>query len=62
MMGYALISSSRSTKPIFISPGHRVSFKSALSIVRSFCEFKIPKPIRSAHTKANMARRKQSEK
>jgi deoxyribonuclease V len=56
MIGYALRSSPRSKKPIYISPGHKVSFKTALSIVKRFCKHKIPEPIREAHALATKTR------
>lgn len=47
-LGYAL-KSSQKANPTYISPGHKVSFKTALEIVKHFCKHKIPEPIRSAH-------------
>eukprot|EP00297_Palpitomonas_bilix_P025672 CAMPEP_0113894188 /NCGR_PEP_ID=MMETSP0780_2-20120614/16553_1 /TAXON_ID=652834 /ORGANISM="Palpitomonas bilix" /LENGTH=273 /DNA_ID=CAMNT_0000884649 /DNA_START=86 /DNA_END=907 /DNA_ORIENTATION=- /assembly_acc=CAM_ASM_000599 len=35
-------------KPIFVSPGHRISWKTAVSIVQACCFFRIPEPIRQA--------------
>ncbi|MCK5112562.1 MAG: endonuclease V [Thermoplasmatales archaeon] len=49
--GYALISK-RVKKPIYISPGHRVSLKTCVSIVRHLCRYKIPEPLRLAHTRS----------
>jgi len=46
--GYALISK-RARKPIYISPGHRVSLKTCVSVVRHLCRYKIPEPLRVAH-------------
>lgn len=56
MLGYALKSSSRSKKYIYVSPGHRVSFKTALEITKSYCKYKIPDPIRQAHKLASEKR------
>ncbi len=56
MLGYALKSSSRSKKYIYVSPGHRVSFKTALMITKSYCKYKIPEPIRQAHKLASERR------
>ena len=47
--GYALITK-RAKKPIYISPGHRVSLKTCVSVVRHLCRYKIPEPLRLAHT------------
>jgi deoxyribonuclease V len=54
LIGYAYISSKRSKRPIYISPGHRISFKTALEVVKDYCIYKIPQPIRSAHIEANL--------
>jgi deoxyribonuclease V len=56
LIGYAYKSSPRARKLIYISPGHKVSFKTALSVVKKFCKYKIPEPIREAHTIATNAR------
>jgi deoxyribonuclease V len=49
LRGYALLSSSRAIRPIYVSPGHRVGFETSLEIVLRFCNTKIPEPIRRAH-------------
>jgi deoxyribonuclease V len=56
VVGYALKSSTRSKKPIYISPGHKVSFKTSLEVVKRFCAHKIPEPIREAHGLATRTR------
>ncbi len=56
VIGYALKSSSRSKKFIYVSPGHKVSFKTALKVSKRFCKHKIPEPIREAHALATRAR------
>ncbi len=58
VIGYALKSSSRSKKLIYISPGHKVTFDTALNVVKRFCKHKIPEPIREAHALATKARNK----
>jgi deoxyribonuclease V len=57
--GYALISK-RAKKPIYISPGHRVSLKTCVSIVKHLCSNKIPEPLRIAHAlaKENLFKRR----
>jgi len=47
--GYIFLSSKKVKNPIYISPGHRVSFKTSLKIVKHFCKYKIPEPLRKAH-------------
>ncbi|MDH7512368.1 MAG: endonuclease V [Clostridiales bacterium] len=36
-------------KPVFVSPGHRVTFLLSRKIVQECCRFRIPEPIRQAH-------------
>jgi deoxyribonuclease V len=47
-IGYALKSTDRA-KEIYVSPGHLIDGKTALDLVRSFSEYKLPEPIRKAH-------------
>ncbi|UCE73991.1 MAG: endonuclease V [Methanomassiliicoccales archaeon] len=56
LVGYAYKSSPRTNKPIYISPGHKVSFETALEVVSRFCKYKLPEPIRKAHALATSAR------
>lgn len=56
--GYALLSTERVNKPIYVSPGHKVTSDTALQLVEGQCYYKIPRPIRKAHIKANEIRRK----
>ena len=46
--GYALLSK-RAKKPIFVSPGHKISLKTCISIVKHLSQYKIPEPLRLAH-------------
>ena len=46
--GYALVSK-RTKKPIYISPGHKISFETSLNIVNHLSSYKIPEPLRMAH-------------
>jgi deoxyribonuclease V len=48
-IGYVLYSSKRAKNPVFVSPGHKISFKSSLDIVKNFCKYRLPDPIRHAH-------------
>jgi len=47
--GNTFISSKKVKRPIFVSPGHKISFKSTMKIVKSLGKFKIPEPLRQAH-------------
>ena len=47
--GITFYSSERIKRPIFVSPGHKISFESTLKIVKNFSKFKIPEPLRQAH-------------
>lgn len=40
-------------KPIYISAGHKISLESSLAIVKRFCRYRIPEPLRHAHILAN---------
>ncbi|MFW6176449.1 MAG: endonuclease V [Thermoplasmatota archaeon] len=57
LIGYALLSSDRAKKPIYVSSGHKVSVETAIKIVKDYCEYKIPEPIRKAHMIANKRRK-----
>lgn len=37
-----------STKPIFISVGHRIGLNDAITLVSACCKFRIPEPVRQA--------------
>jgi deoxyribonuclease V len=58
-----LILRSRSNvKPIFISPGNNIDLPSSLRVVKSLIgKYRIPEPLRQAHTSSNIYRRKQEE-
>lgn len=44
-------------KPVFVSPGHRLSFRSATKIVLLTCRrYRLPEPIRLAHQLVNRVR------
>lgn len=46
-IGFCL-KSSKNAKPIYVSPGHKVSFETSLKVVQGFCKYRIPEPIRVA--------------
>lgn len=45
-------------KPIFISPGHKISLATSLDIAKKMCQYRIPEPLRKAHLLAQ--KRKQN--
>jgi len=57
--GFKLISR-KHAKPIYISPGHKVSLKSSLEIVKKCLKFphKLPEPLHIAHSYANKVKEK----
>jgi deoxyribonuclease V len=50
------------SKPVFVSPGHRISSKETLEITKRFLKSRVPEPTRLAHIEANAARHKGSHK
>jgi deoxyribonuclease V len=49
----AAVRTKEGTKPVFISPGHRISIRTAIKIVVDCCpRYRIPEPLRSAHALA----------
>lgn len=59
LLGYALLSSQRATRPIYVSPGHRVSAETALGLVERCCtgKHKLPEPLYLADRLAGEAKR-----
>lgn len=55
MVGHALRWPT-SKKPIFVSPGHKVSFNTAAKLVRRLMKSRIPEPLRLAHELATARR------
>ncbi len=58
LIGHAVLEGDRAKNPIYVSPGHHVSHNQAVEIVRKYCKYKIPEPIRKAHIKAKKRRKK----
>ncbi len=50
------ISYKKSGKPIYVSPGHKISLESAFIITKKMCAYRIPEPLRKAHLLATKAR------
>jgi len=47
-------------KPVFVSPGHKISLKSATEMVLTCCAgYRLPEPVRKAHGAVNRFRREQ---
>ncbi|XP_069916289.1 endonuclease V isoform X8 [Oryctolagus cuniculus] len=44
----ALRSHDRSTKPVYVSVGHKVSLETAVRLTRHCCRFRVPEPVRQA--------------
>lgn len=61
LLGYALLSSPRASKPIYVSPGHRVDHETALDLVRRMLtgQHKLPEPIWLADKEAGKLKRGQ---
>ncbi|XP_075815217.1 endonuclease V-like isoform X3 [Microtus pennsylvanicus] len=48
VLGMALKSHDHSTKPLYVSVGHRISLEVAVRLTHHCCRFRIPEPIRQA--------------
>lgn len=48
VLGKALRSSDSSTKPVYVSVGHRISLDTAVRLTHSCCRYRVPEPIRQA--------------
>jgi len=53
--GFVFYSSKRIKRPIFISPGHNISFSTSLKVVKKLSKYKLPEPVRQAHILAKKA-------
>ncbi len=58
LIGHAVLEGNRAKNPIYVSPGHNVSHDSAVELVRRYCRYKVPQPIRKAHIAAKKRRKK----
>ncbi|XP_051491143.1 endonuclease V [Apus apus] len=59
VLGMALRSHSKSSRPLYVSVGHKVSLGTAVRLLRSCCRFRIPEPIRQADMRSREYIRKQ---
>ncbi|XP_077345104.1 endonuclease V isoform X2 [Lithobates pipiens] len=48
ILGAALKSCKKSSKPIYVSVGHKISLETAVNVVHSCCKFRVPEPTRQA--------------
>ncbi|XP_058708531.1 endonuclease V isoform X2 [Poecile atricapillus] len=58
VLGMALRSYNNSSKPLYVSVGHRVSLGTAVRLVRACCRFRVPEPIRQADIRSREYLRK----
>ncbi|XP_074900261.1 endonuclease V isoform X1 [Buteo buteo] len=59
VLGLVLRSYNNSSKPLYISVGHRVCLETAVRLVKSCCRYRIPEPIRQADIRSREYIRKQ---
>ena len=53
----AALRTKEEVKPVFISPGHKISIRSSIDVVISCCRgYRLPEPVRRAHLSVNMLR------
>ncbi|XP_022379297.1 endonuclease V isoform X4 [Enhydra lutris kenyoni] len=48
VLGMALKSHDHSSKPLYVSVGHKISLEAAVRLTRGCCRFRIPEPVRQA--------------
>ncbi len=55
----AVVRTREGTRPVFVSPGHRMDIQSAVDIVLSTCRgYRLPEPVRIAHIRAGELKRR----
>ncbi|KAJ7410976.1 Endonuclease V [Pitangus sulphuratus] len=59
VLGMALRSCHNSSRPLYVSVGHRVSLDTAVRLVGSCCRYRVPEPIRQADIRSREYIRKQ---
>ncbi|XP_062480346.1 endonuclease V isoform X1 [Pezoporus occidentalis] len=59
LLGMVLRSCSNSSRPLYVSVGHRVCLGTAVRLVQSCCRYRIPEPIRQADIRSREYIRKQ---
>ncbi|XP_018425903.1 PREDICTED: endonuclease V [Nanorana parkeri] len=60
-LGAALKSCKKSSKPIYVSVGHKISLETAVRLVYSCCNYRVPEPIRQADIRSREFLRKDQE-
>ncbi|KAA8594493.1 hypothetical protein FQN60_011628, partial [Etheostoma spectabile] len=50
VLGKALRSSDKSSKPVYVSVGHKISVDTAVRLTHSCCRYRVPEPIRQVRT------------
>ncbi|KFQ32415.1 Endonuclease V, partial [Mesitornis unicolor] len=50
VLGMVLRSYNNSSKPLYVSVGHRVCLETAVRLVKSCCRYRIPEPVRQVQT------------
>ncbi|XP_066560404.1 endonuclease V [Amia ocellicauda] len=58
VLGRALRSSDKSTKPVYVSVGHRISLDTAVRLTHACCRYRVPEPIRQADVRSREYLRK----
>ena len=56
MLGYAITGKGWSA-PVYVSPGHRISVKSSIGLLKPYWHHRLPDPVRIAHIEAEKSRR-----
>ncbi|KAK2528364.1 Endov, partial [Columba guinea] len=56
ILGMVLRSSKNSSRPLYISVGHKVCLETAVRVVRSCCRYRIPEPIRQVRQQRSRGR------
>ncbi|KAF7225413.1 endonuclease V [Nothobranchius furzeri] len=52
VLGKALRSCDKSSKPVYVSVGHRISLDTAVRLTHSCCRYRVPEPIRQADVRS----------
>jgi deoxyribonuclease V len=55
-LGYAVTDKEWSS-PVYVSPGHRISVKSSIGLLKPYWQHRLPDPVRIAHIEAEKSRR-----
>ena len=55
-LGYAVTGKEWSS-PVYVSPGHRISVKSSIGLLKPYWQHRLPDPVRIAHIEAEKSRR-----